>query len=112
VRLDPNNWRAFYYRSIEYRAKGNYENALADYSAVIRLDESNVSAYAGRGNSYFAKRDYEHAIADYGEAVRIDRGIIEASTIARLRIGRYRITTTQLRISPLRLYSIRTTPMP
>src|SRR5580700_6796925 len=59
-------------RGIAYRAKGDLDRAIADYTEAIRLDPNYDVAYQNRGRSYFAKRDYDHAIADYDQALRIN----------------------------------------
>ena len=58
-------------RGIAYKAKDDYDRAIADYTDAIRLDPKNDTAYDRRGDAYRAKGDFDHAIADYGEAIRL-----------------------------------------
>ena len=59
-------------RGVEYSAKGDHENAIADYNEAIRLDPKIAEAYNNRGNAWRNKGDYDRAIADYNEAIRLD----------------------------------------
>ena len=59
-------------RGIAYRAKGDLDRAIADYSEAIRLDPDYDTAFFNRGRAYYLKRDYDRAIADYGESLRIN----------------------------------------
>ena len=48
-----------------YRARGDVDRALADYSAALRLDPANADAFYGRGLTLARKRNYAQAIADF-----------------------------------------------
>jgi tetratricopeptide (TPR) repeat protein len=61
----------YYNRGFTYLDKGDFENALADFSENIRLDPKCASAYHGRGTAYREKGEYDRAILDYTEAIRI-----------------------------------------
>ncbi|HMK69870.1 MAG TPA: tetratricopeptide repeat protein [Xanthobacteraceae bacterium] len=63
---------AFNNRGNGHRAKGDNENALADYNQSIRLDPNYSYPHNGRGNVYHDKKDYDHALADYDKAIRLD----------------------------------------
>jgi tetratricopeptide (TPR) repeat protein len=52
--------------------RGQYEEAIADYTEAIRLNPKNAAAYFGRGNAYSELGEYEEAVADYREAVRLN----------------------------------------
>lgn len=52
--------------------RGQYEEAIANYTEAIRLDPQNRRAYYGRGNAYAELGDYEEAVADYSQAIRLD----------------------------------------
>jgi tetratricopeptide (TPR) repeat protein len=70
--LDPNDARAYYNRGNSYRAKGEYERAIADYTRALELDPNDARAYGTRGNSYADKGEYERAIADYTRALELN----------------------------------------
>jgi tetratricopeptide (TPR) repeat protein len=58
-------------RGSGYAAKGELDNAIADYSMAISLDKLFAGAFYNRGLAYRRKHDYPHAIADYGQAIKI-----------------------------------------
>ena len=49
--------------------KGNYDLAIAEFSASIRLGER--EAYFGRAQAYFKKGDYDRAIADLDNVIQL-----------------------------------------
>jgi tetratricopeptide (TPR) repeat protein len=66
---------AHYNRGNAWRATGDNDRAIADYSEAIRLDPKYASAYNNRGTACRAKGDNDRAIADYSEAInRAHRG--------------------------------------
>jgi lipoprotein NlpI len=52
-------------------AKGEYDRAVADFSAAIRLSPQHATAYGNRGLAYGEKGQSERAIADFDEAIRL-----------------------------------------
>ena len=48
-RLRPNDAEAYCSRGGEYRKRGDYDAAIADYTEAIRLEPNNAEAYFGRG---------------------------------------------------------------
>jgi tetratricopeptide (TPR) repeat protein len=52
--------------------RGDWDRAIADYTAALREDPNNVRAYYGRGNAFRSKGDHDTAIADYTQAIRLD----------------------------------------
>ena len=62
-----------YNRGIAWRAKGDYDRAIADYDQALRLDPKHEDAYVNRGAAWSDKGDLDRAIADYTEAIRLDR---------------------------------------
>jgi tetratricopeptide (TPR) repeat protein len=76
--IDSGRWRGrnlaieHYNRGIAWKAKGDLDRAIADYTEAIRLDPQHERAYVNRGNAWQAKGDLDRAIADYDEAIRLD----------------------------------------
>jgi tetratricopeptide (TPR) repeat protein len=52
-----------------YKA-GNYDLAIAKYTAVLKENPIDPITYNDRGLAYKEKKDYAHAIADFTEALR------------------------------------------
>jgi lipoprotein NlpI len=64
--------KAYYYRGVEYRDKGDLDRAIADLNQAIRLDPKFALAYSNRGLAWEDKGEFDRAIADYDEAIRLD----------------------------------------
>jgi lipoprotein NlpI len=62
----------YYNRGYEYRAKEEYDTAIADFSETIRLDPTMTSAFNNRGVAYFDKGEYDRAISDLDKALQLD----------------------------------------
>lgn len=58
-------------RGDTYKAKGDYESALADYGKSIALHAAPVRAYMGRADLYERMGDRSRAIADYRKALAL-----------------------------------------
>ena len=58
-------------RAIELRQQGEFDRAIADYTAAIRIDAELTGAYTGRGLAYEGKADAENAKADYRKALAL-----------------------------------------
>jgi predicted Zn-dependent protease len=64
--------KTFLNRGNAWKAKGDYERAIADYNEATRLNPQYAHALNNRGNAWEAKGEYERAIADYNEAIRLN----------------------------------------
>ena len=58
-------------RAIELRQQGEFDRAIADYTAAIRIDAELTGAYTGRGLAYEGKAEAEKAKADYRKALTL-----------------------------------------
>jgi tetratricopeptide (TPR) repeat protein len=63
---------AYNRRGLAYKAKGDIDRAIADYTQAITLDPKLAPARYNRGVAYTASGDLNRAIADYTEAIAID----------------------------------------
>jgi len=63
---------AFHNRGLAYRAEGDSDRAIADYTEAIQLDPKNPSTFNNRGFVYHDKGDNDHADADFNEAIRLN----------------------------------------
>lgn len=59
-------------RGVEYLAKGQLDQAIADLDAAIRLDANFGDAYYHRGNAWSARGDSARAIADFDVALKLN----------------------------------------
>ena len=58
-------------RGDSYKAKREFEIALADYNMALELRPENVQAYMGRADLYESMGERERAIADYQKALAV-----------------------------------------
>jgi tetratricopeptide (TPR) repeat protein len=68
----PKTAGTFLDRGILFARRGDYDNAIADFTEAIRLDPNLAAAYFNRGLAYAHKEDYDRVIADYNAALQID----------------------------------------
>ena len=83
---------ALYNRGTAYEAKGAYDAALADYTAVLKIKQIGL-VYANRGLVYQRLRDYQRSIADLDEALRLSPDLEQAYKwrgVDYFNIGEYR----------------------
>src|SRR5215468_9359129 len=59
---------------------GDYDGAIAAFSAAMRLDPKSALALTNRGVAYERKGDMDRAIADFSEAIRLDPNYALASS--------------------------------
>jgi len=72
IRLNPNNFRAYFDRGQAYNSKDDFDRAIQDFSEAVRLNTNDTSYYYSRGSAYYNKGDYDRAIQDYNEAIRLN----------------------------------------
>ena len=56
------------YRGNTYFEKGDYDQAISEYSKAIELDPKLAVAYYNRGNAYYKKGEYDYAWTDINKA--------------------------------------------
>lgn len=76
------DWQEKYDLGVRYLSKGNYEQAIAAFTAAIEIDAKKAPAYVGRADAYIAigetAENYNLALADYKEALALDDSLEEA----------------------------------
>ena len=72
VKADPTDTYALLMRGNAWYFKGEYDNAIKDYSEAMRLDPGERTYYNSRGSAWLNKKEYDKAIKDYDEAIRLD----------------------------------------
>ncbi len=74
----PNLAVAFMNRGLAYKKKGQWDRAIADYSAAIRLKPGDAQVFNNRGNAYYYDGQLDRAAADYDDAIRLQPDFTEA----------------------------------
>lgn len=62
----------YYRRGVTWRARGELDKAMADFTAAIQKDSDYGYAFSGRGSIWHFKGRYDKAISDFNEAIRRD----------------------------------------
>jgi len=69
----------FYYnRGITYYKKGQYDQAILDYTKALEINPRHAKAYCNRGVAYGEKGIHDQAISDFNNALEIDPRYAEA----------------------------------
>ena len=61
----------FYSRGLVHRAKGEIDEAIADYTHAIELNPRHAAAYNSRSKAFEARGEFDRASADHKKAVEI-----------------------------------------
>lgn len=61
---------AYFNRGNALSAKGDHDQAIADYGEAIKLDPKNASAYNNRGNARSDKGETDAALEDFNAAIK------------------------------------------
>jgi tetratricopeptide (TPR) repeat protein len=75
VQLYPEYAEAYNNRGNAYLTLGDYDTAIADYTAAVQLYPEYAEAYGNRGVAYYAIGQYDAAIADFHEYERLTGGL-------------------------------------
>ncbi len=70
--------RTYYKIGNEYYEKGDFDNAISNYTRAIGLDPKYDKAYYNRGLAYACKEDYDKAIADINKVIELKPEFAEA----------------------------------
>ncbi len=63
----------FYFnRGVASYDKGQYDQAISEFTKAIEIDPKDAEAYKDRGDTYELKGQYDRAISDYNKAIEID----------------------------------------
>ncbi len=89
------NVAAYYNRGNAYLAKGNYDQAISDYTKVLEINPDFADAHNNLGYAYSESGMYKEAIDAFKQAIRIDPDDVSAIlALAEIRIftGNYEST--------------------
>lgn len=71
LKLAPNSSTALNVRGLVKGQRGDYDGAIADYTAAIKFDPTNDKAFFNRGRLLAIKKDYTGALQDFTAADKI-----------------------------------------
>ena len=105
--LDPLLVKVYVHRGIFYRDQGDFDRAIADFSAAIKVDPQFSSAFVNRCVAYKDKGENDRAIEDCDKAIRYEPNVLSPITIAALPMRRratrmQHLPTTRKRSSSIR----------
>jgi len=75
---------AFYDRGVLYNKRGEYEKAVADYTASIHIYNDFWPAYYNRGRLYAFNRQYDESLSDMNDVLRISPDNNEALNLIKI----------------------------
>jgi uncharacterized caspase-like protein len=75
---DAERSRVAYNQGIAALERGDFDQAVADFSEVIRLQPTYAWGFNSRGYSYHKKKEFNRAVVDYDEAIRLDPKFVDA----------------------------------
>ena len=78
IEKDPNLAEACISRAVLYHNKGQYDQAISEYTKAIEINPKDALAYYKRGNAYKAKGKHDQAISDYTRSLAIKPRYAEA----------------------------------
>jgi tetratricopeptide (TPR) repeat protein/uncharacterized membrane protein YqjE len=78
LNLAPDAYLVYNNRGYAYKNKGDYVQAIRDYTKAIELKPDYALAHSNRGNVYFMKHDFGRAIHDYTRAIELQPDFAKA----------------------------------
>lgn len=57
---------------VMYASKGNFDQAIEEFSSALAQDSTNALVYNNRGVAYVAQGRHDLAMADYDRAIELD----------------------------------------
>ena len=98
-------------RGLAWRAKGEFDLALADFGRAVEAEPNNAHARNERGATLHAAGQFDRALADFAEAIRLDPRLAAAYVNRGLaHLARNNLDAADRPTSARRCGSIRPTP--
>jgi len=72
MRSDSTGAEFYLNQGMDYGKKGQYDEAISDFTKAIEIDPRSAEAYAKRGWAYSAKNQFDKAISDLNKALEIN----------------------------------------
>ena len=65
---EPKDAKFYLGRGITYGEKGQFDQAIDDFTKALEIDPKNADAYYNRGTAYYFKKDYDKSWRDIKRA--------------------------------------------
>ena len=78
LKTQPKDADAFYNRGILYASKGDFQQAIIDYSDALKIEKNHADAHYNRGLAYVKKERYGEAVRDFSAAIKTAPGSVDA----------------------------------
>jgi tetratricopeptide (TPR) repeat protein len=75
---DPRLSKVYNNRGTTYDRKGDYDNAINDFTKAIKLNSNDAAVYYNRGTAYYSKGEFDNAIKDFNKAIELNPNYVEA----------------------------------
>jgi tetratricopeptide (TPR) repeat protein len=72
LKLDENNFAAYFFRGFTYSNLGQYELAIKDFEQAITIDASSAYPYFGRAFAHVQLEKYRESIADLEQTIKME----------------------------------------
>ncbi len=92
MQTDLNDADAYLKRGLAYAKKGQYDQAISDFTKALEINPRYAYAYNNRGLTYWNKGQYDQAISDFTKALEINPRDADAYVnrgVAYMSIGQY-----------------------
>ncbi len=71
IKADEKRMWAWRQRGLAWHEKGEWDNAIKDFSEAIRLDPKDAAAFNYRGVARHDLKEFDKAVKDYDESIRL-----------------------------------------
>jgi tetratricopeptide (TPR) repeat protein len=72
LEMNPDHPDALYYIALAWANKGDYSQAIADFTKAVEKDPFDTDSLIGRGQAWQSKGKVKRALADFKKALSID----------------------------------------
>jgi tetratricopeptide (TPR) repeat protein len=72
LKLDENNFAAYFFRGYVYSNLGEYQTAIKDFEQAITIDPSSAYPYFGKGFAQVQLEEYRESIADFEQTIKME----------------------------------------
>jgi len=70
--IEKDQAQVYINQGVAWAEKGDFDNAIADFTKAIEINPNHAKAYNNRGLAYGGKQEYDSAISDFNKAIEIN----------------------------------------